>query len=365
MPIANCATNSIVHAKPADGDGRIGKRLIGIVAGGLRGSVVASVVSEFSLRGGDADAIMQQHGLTPDALGNPGVKVPLARYVSMFEAMAEQLADPLLGARLGLAMRPIALGPAGMVMARSRSIMTALERLTRFFTSFQPDTQSALSEGDGELTWTYRLSDPAIWPRRQDAEFTISSQIQFIRSAFLRHWRPLSVQFEHGPLSPQTTLALERLLGCPIRFEAASNGIILTLDDARANLREEDADLMATLEGYLADIMPSEIAVNWTSRVLALIATRLGQRSVTLEDIALDLATAPRSLQRRLAEEGTSMRQLLRDHRKQVAELHLRAGVPHLGNLAAALGYADGTTFWRAHRGWQGVPPSAARSKRR
>ena len=332
---------------------------------GLRGSVVTAVVSEFSLRGGDADAIMHQHGLEPNTLANPGVKVPLARYVAMLETMAEQLADPALGAQLGLATRPIALGPAGMVMARSRSIMTALERLTRFFTSFQPDTQSALSEDDGQVTWTYRLRDPAIWPRRQDSEFTISSLIQFIRSAFLRHWRPQSVQFEHGPISPEATRTLERLLGCPIRFEAASNGITLTLDDARRNIREEDADLMATLEGYLADIMPSEIAVNWTGRVLALIATRLGQRSVTLEDIAFDLSIAPRSLQRRLAEEGTSLRQLLCDHRQQVAELHLRAGVSHLGNLAAALGYADGTTFWRAHRGWKGVPPSAARLKRR
>ncbi len=327
--------------------------------------MVAAVVSEFSLRGGDADAIMRQHGLEPNALANPGMKVPLARYVAMFETMAEQLADPSLGARLGLATRPIALGPAGMVMARSRSIMTALERLTRFFTSFQPDTQSALSEDDGQVTWTYRLSDPAIWPRRQDSEYTISSLIQFIRSAFLRHWRPQSVQFEHAPISPEATRALEQLLGCPVRFEAASNGITLTLDDARRNIREEDADLMATLEGYLADIMPSEIAVNWTGRVLALIATRLGQRSVTLEDIAFDLSIAPRSLQRRLAEEGTSLRQLLCDHRQQVAELHLRAGVSHLGNLAAALGYTDGTTFWRAHRAWKGVPPSAARSKRR
>ena len=332
---------------------------------GLRGSVVAAVASEFSLRGGTADALLRRFGLEPGALADPGVMVPLARYVAMFEAMADQLADPLLGARLGLAMRPVALGPAGMVMSRSRSIMTALERLTRFFTSFQPDTQLALEERDGQLTWTYRLSDPAIWPRRHDAEFTVSSLIQLIRSAFLRHWRPQLVQFEHGSISVEATYELERLLGCPIRFEAASNGIMFALEDARVNFREEEADLMATLEGYLADIMPSEIGINWTHRVLALIATRLGQRPVTLEDIAIDLAVAPRSLQRRLAEEGTSLRRLLRDHRQQIAELHLRAGAPHLGNLAEALGYADGTTFWRAHRGWKGVPPSAARSRRR
>lgn len=332
---------------------------------GLRGSVVMAVTSEFSLRGGDSLAILRQHGLDPGALASPGVRVPLARYVAMFETMADALDDPLLGARLGLAMRPVALGPAGMAMSRSRSVKTALERLTRFFTSFQPDTQSAVLEGDGQLTWTYRLSDPAIWPRRQDAEFTISSLIEFIRSAFLRHWRPQLVQFEHGPVSPAATQELEKLLGCPIRFEAASNGITLALQDACMHIREEDADLMSTLEGYLADIMPSEIAVNWTSRVLALIATRLGQQPVTLEEIAVDLAIAPRSLQRRLADEGTSLRRLLRDHRKQVAELHLGAGVPHLGNLAAALGYADGTTFWRAHRSWQGVAPSAARSKHR
>jgi hypothetical protein len=137
----------------------------------------------------------------------------LSRYVAMFEDMALRLGDPLLGARLGQAMRAVDLGPAGMLVARSRSVMVALERLTRFVSSFQPGTQAGLKRCDDLVTWTYRLSDAAIWPRRQDAEFTVASTLRLIHAAFSPDWRPLMVQFEHAAASPAAARELEKVLG--------------------------------------------------------------------------------------------------------------------------------------------------------
>jgi AraC-like DNA-binding protein len=331
----------------------------------VRGSVVAAVIEEFARQGGDPRSVLARHDLTPALLADPYASVSLGRYVAMFEDMAARLADPLLGARLGQAMRAVDLGPAGMLVARSRSVMAALERLTRFVASFQPGTQAGLKDCDGLLVWTYRLSDAAIWPRRQDAEFTLASLVRLIRSAFMPDWRPLMVQFEHAPATPEAGRALERLLGCPVRFEAASNGLVIPTEEARARFRNEDKDLIAVLERFLVTSAPAEAAhVSWSDKVLSLIATYLGQQAVTLERLSADLAVAPRSLQRRLADEGTSLRQLLRRHRQELALQHLQAGAPRLGNLAEALGYADGTTFWRAHRNWTGVPPSMARTRR-
>lgn len=331
----------------------------------VRGSVVTAVIEEYARHGGDPQWVLSRYNLTPAILADPYSSVSLGRYAAMFEDMATRLEDPLLGARLGQSMRAADLGPAGMLVARSRSVMAALERLTRFVASFQPGTQAGLKESDGLLVWTYRLNDPAIWPRRQDAEFTVTSLVKLIRSAFSPDWRPLMVQFEHAPATPASARALEKLLGCPVRFEAASNGLLLPADEARARFRNEDKDLIAVLERFLITSAPAEADhVSWSEKVLSLIATYLGQQAVTLERLAADLALAPRSLQRRLADEGTSLRQLLRRHRQELAVQHLQTGAQRLGNLAEALGYADGTTFWRAHRNWTGVPPSMARAKR-
>lgn len=330
----------------------------------VRGSVVEAILAEFARCGGDPDQILEKYGLTGAILGDPRATVSLARYVAMIEEMALRLDEPLLGARLGGAIQPVDLGPAGLVMARSGSIRTALGRLTRFMNSFQSGTHSAMGDGGDLLVWTYRVKDSAIWPRRQDAEFTIAATIRLIRLTFLSDWRPVQVQFEHPAPPAPTARALRRLLGCPIRFDAASNGLTIARDDATVRVREEDHDLIAVLERYLDDITPPDsLADKWGDKVLSLIATYLGEQPVSIERLAADLVVSPRTLQRRLAEEGTSVRKLLRSHREELAEHHLRSGTSHLGNLAEALGYADGTTFWRAHRNWTGKSPSAARRR--
>lgn len=330
--------------------------------GWVRGSIVKSVTDEFARRGGDLDRVLREHGLTRKLLYGPQASVPLARYVAMFETMARKLDDPLFGAKVGLQTRPADLGGAGTIMARSRSIAAALDRLTRFVTSYQPGTLSLLDENDDLLVWTYRLGDASIWPRGQDAEFTLSATVQLIRHAFRPDWRPEQVQLEHAPVSRAAATQVQRLFGCPVQFEAPSNGLVLHAAEARMCIRNEDAELIAALEGFLVDVIPEDVrTASWSSRVLTLIATYLGQQPITLDGLAADLSTTRRSLQRRLADEGTSLRELLRNHRQDIAQRRLQAGVAHLGGLAEALGYADGSVFWRAHRNWTGKSPSNVR----
>lgn len=331
--------------------------------GWVRGSIVRIATDEFVRCGGNRDRVLKEHGLTRRVLTTPHASVPLARYVAMFETMARELDDPLFGAKVGLRTRPADLGAAGTIMARSCSIAAALDRLTRFVTSYQPGTQSLLGESDDLLVWTYRLGNADIWPRGQDAEFTLSAAIQLIRHAFRHDWRPELVQLEHAPASRAVAMRVERLFGCPVQFEAPSNGLMFYADEARVRVRSEDAELIAALEGFLADIIPEEVrTASWSSRVLTLIATYLGQQPITLDGLAADLSTTRRSLQRHLAAEGTSLRELLRNHRHEIAQRRLQAGVAHLGSLAEALGYADGSVFWRAHRNWTGTSPSTVRN---
>ena len=323
------------------------------------------MLTEFAARGGDRGGLLERFGLDEKILADPYASVPLASYVAMFEQMAELLDEPLLGARLGLAMRPVDLGPAGLVMARSGSLRAALARMHRFFHSLQQSTHADMREEDGMLICTYRLDDAAIWPRRQDAEYSMSSLLRLFRTTFRTGWQPVEAQFEHRPVTPQSGKALERLLGCRVQYGAAVNGVTFLVDEARAPCRSEDRDMIDVLERHLAESAPRNAGkASWRDKVLALIAVSLGHRPVTIERLAADLAISPRSLQRRLEEEGTSLRQLLRDYRQQLAEQQLKAGAPALAHLAEALGYADGTTFWRAHRNWTGMSPKAARAQR-
>ncbi|WP_319532393.1 hypothetical protein [uncultured Cohaesibacter sp.] len=58
-------------------------------------------------------------------------------------------------------------------------------------------------------------------------------------------------------------------------------------------------------------------------------------------------------MQRRLAEEGTSLRALIESYRHSVMDHLLHAKIKK-SRIAETLGYADSTTYWRARRNWTG-----------
>lgn len=333
----------------------------------VRVSVVRAVFEEFARRGGDVQAIRRRYGLRAGLLDDPALTIPIARYVAMFEDMAAQIADPLFGARLGIALRPADLGPAGLLIARSASIHAALKRMTSYFNSLQSATQSHLSQTGDYMLWTYRLEDPLLWPRRQDAEFTVTSLVQLLRAGFGWNWKPILVHLEHSPPAREgDAAALSRLLGAPLQFNSVTNGMLIDAAEAHRVFRQEDRDIVEIFERYLLElVVPFRPMQSWRDRVLALIASGLDKKNVNLARLAADLGVAPRSLQRHLAEEGTSLRALLNEHRAGIAERYLRSGSGSIAGLADTLGYADGTALWRAHRRWAGEAPTATREAAR
>ncbi|BBX95969.1 helix-turn-helix transcriptional regulator [Mycobacterium lacus] len=96
--------------------------------------------------------------------------------------------------------------------------------------------------------------------------------------------------------------------------------------------------------------------------ITALVRTKLFRDSgcfPTLPDVAAELAVHPRTLRRRLAEEGTSFRALLNEARSAVAVDLLRNVGLTVEEVSTRLGYTEVSTFSHAFKRWYGVAPSA------
>ena len=78
--------------------------------------------------------------------------------------------------------------------------------------------------------------------------------------------------------------------------------------------------------------------------------------------IARDLGVGDRTLQRRLAGEGTTFAALLEQSRRQLAEGFLRDQRLSASEVAFLLGYADPSTFFRAFKRWTGQTPQQFRA---
>lgn len=69
----------------------------------------------------------------------------------------------------------------------------------------------------------------------------------------------------------------------------------------------------------------------------------------------------PRTLHRRLQDEGTSYKDILESVRHMLALEHLKAGRLTVQEIAYTLGYTDMANFRRAFKRWEGVAPSEYR----
>lgn len=70
---------------------------------------------------------------------------------------------------------------------------------------------------------------------------------------------------------------------------------------------------------------------------------------------------SPRSLQRRLREEGTTFAELLEELRRDLALRYLRDPRIGIAEVGFLLGFRDVTAFHRAFRRWMGTTPASYR----
>ncbi|RQR80459.1 MULTISPECIES: AraC family transcriptional regulator [unclassified Burkholderia] len=87
-----------------------------------------------------------------------------------------------------------------------------------------------------------------------------------------------------------------------------------------------------------------------------------GNVPFSLEDMARLMNTSPRTLKRRLQEEGTTFRVLLAQARGAMAETLLGDAHLSLTEVAERLGFSDLSSFSQAFKRWYGVPPGTYRS---
>ena len=114
---------------------------------------------------------------------------------------------------------------------------------------------------------------------------------------------------------------------------------------------------MAVLAAYLADRSQTTV----TDSVRETVVRLLPSGDPTVEAVARAVQTSPRTLQRRLGEEGTNFRAVRDDARCELAPAYLSAGDHSVLQLTYLLGFSEPAAFSRAFQRWTGVTPSAYR----
>lgn len=320
---------------------------------------VATFISRF---GGDPDSIFGTAGIAPETIGKPTENLGLANYCALFEEAARQTHADNIGLWFGQQFQPSDLGMLGYVAVHSATLEAALQNFTELFPYHQSVTTMRVVKGQDLMRLEYRIDDGGIVRRRQDAELSLGMFVNIFRHCHGASWAPQEVHFEHP--KPEGWAEHEKAFDAPVYFGQQTNALLFRAEELDRPMPSADLRLLQILRACLTGLGSGPTQVTLVSRIKSLLRGKLPEGYPSLEQVADDLNLPIWTVQRRLADEGLSYKDLVEETRRELAMLYLEQRHVQLSELAFMLGYSELSAFSRAFRRWTGMSPKAWRNAR-
>ncbi len=330
--------------------------------GDISVSYVALMARALTLQGSNPNTIMQEFGITSEALATPKTRISIPRFMRLGHALIERFSVPSLGLLMGQQITISHLGLSGFAGMTSTNLATAInlwihyERLSsenkrgtsRFylenalgvaqFYSISPYNNYNYFVVDCILAGWYRL---ACW-LTEEANVLQEVQIEFPAPAYAKEYAAL--------------------FQCPVRFNQPRNALVIKTEAlAYKSLyahRATHQDAVELCNRELSALLGSQ---SFGERVKQIVTPLLQQKEVKLEEVAGQLGLTPWSLQRRLEKENRSFKEVVDNTRKSIAARYLSATDLSIGEISFMLGFSSAAAFHRAFKRWFGVNPKPYR----
>lgn len=315
---------------------------------------LAEVVARFGV---GEDELFAGLGFDRAALSDPGMRLALPELRALIERARALSGEPGLGFHLGLQMRVSAHGYVGFAALASSTIGEALEVAERFAPT-RTDALALRLHRDGSSA---SLVFEELAPLDSAADVVILGLmlgLKQIGEALTGHVLQGDVDLRFS--EPDYFSRFRHLLTGRVRFDQPVNQLVF--DRATLELRIVEADpaaLRLAREQCERELSKLQAAGTMRARVRGLLGEDRGFPSV--EDAAAQLHVSPRTLKRRLSEEGTEFSAVIEEERRERALLLLRREELSIEEITERLGYSDPANFTRAFRRWTGMTPAAFR----
>ena len=321
------------------------------------------LVTAFRSLGHDPAPILRAIGVDDATLGEPDALVPMRAGVEFLRRAVERTGDELLGLHLAERAEPGSFDVHFYAMLSSATLGAAYERLCRYQRLVHETSRVELAI-EGEQSILRHVLPGGLAAPRQTAEFLLACWVRIGRLITDADWTPWEVRFAHP--APPDSSELQRFFRAPVHFARGENALVLPLALLDTPCVRADPALVAVLDRYAADrLLRAPEGASFADRARAVIVEELQGREPTAARVALRLKTSVRTLNRLLADEGTSHRKMLDSVRQELATRHLARNELSIAEIAFLLGFSELASFHRAFKRWTGATPRTFREQQR
>lgn len=323
--------------------------------------LIQGILNAAARYGLKVEDVMTAVGLTPELLDDVEARVSHEMYCNLWRTIADQSSDPDVGLHMAEFIRPATLDVLGYMICYSANLAEAIDRIVQYSRLMHAGSVVSFHIQDNMARLAMAFDEEYIAIHRAYHQWALAGLIFICRRSTGVDMVPLSVEFQHA--EPDDLSAYQRLFRSPLAFDQPYNTI--ALDTALLNLPLLNAD--STLSAILDQCAEKALAALPSSdrlddRVRQALVANLRSGNATIEAVAERVKYAPRTLQRKLKEEGTSYRDLLDEVRRELSIHYLREEQIAISEIAFLLGFSGASAFYRAFKRWTGLSPGEFRA---
>jgi AraC-like DNA-binding protein len=320
------------------------------------------VVTGLEERSVSVALVLRRAGLPADLLRAEKILLSTDQLFAFWSAVGDVCGNPAIGLELGSEDRVVQQEVASLAALSAASFRDALDRAARYKQLTCPEQIQTIVRGR-------ECAVRFCWKLAKGPESWVLTDLCFAWLAALAARgtggavRPTRIEFSR---SSRNRALYERHFGCPIRFGASSSAVIFRTSDLDRAFVTHNADLLGILAPQLdAELANRDDRSDTRDQVKTVLRRLLAGRRPEIRDVARELASSPRTLQRRLGDLGVSYQRVLEEARRDLASHYLLHSSLELSEIAYLLGYEDANSFFRAFTRWEGSSPGRWRLDRR
>jgi len=321
----------------------------------LRG--FASVLRELSI---DFERLLRDASIDLSMFERSHGPVDLTIAERLMRAAFGVTPEPGLGLHFGSKAPMQTLGMLGEVLTHSPTLRAAIGELSAYMPLVFPMSRFRLLEEGDRAFLIYEPPFADSSAARFCTELAFSFAIR-IGAQLVPSSQALEVRVRHA--APHYFERYGKVMGCPVRFDAPRSEIVFPRAALDAPQPFVDEALWRLLKRRADELLVQERARELLhERVKQVLRHEVDLGSVNPCNIARRLGVSPRSLRRRLGDEGHSLSALADQVRRELALSELSNPEIPIKRIADRVGFSEVSAFHRAFKRWTGVTPARYRA---
>ena len=317
-------------------------------------------------QGVDVQPLLDKHAIDEIALDGEEDLISQSQYSKMLDEVIRRHPVPGLGLLDGRGVNLLDHGLLGYAMFASADLGKAIERHSKYQDVIGAVLHTALFiDGNTAHLRVVGIARPDMV--NTEAKLHYELERLFTQWAEIgpaigsdKHWFG-SVEFTYP--APGYKAMYSEVLGEPVLFAREHNQMNFPTELLQRPLSFANEQAARLCEqqcaALLGELQQTEGVVGEIRRLLA----NSPGHHPSIEDAAATLAMGQRTLRRRLAEEGTTYKQVVLDFRMELAAGYLCRREMAIQEVAYVTGYADPSNFHRTFSRYHGMTPNAYRQQ--